>query len=90
MPPKGIPLPIWLGPVWLSNIAIDKGHIKKEGPTKCLPRAAAEGMIIGIIRPQLVTSINMIHFVVVSSSNSRDFYHLNNFVTKKALYRLGF
>ena len=45
-------------------------------------------MIIGCICPQLITAINMIHFIIISSGNCRDRDNLPSFITKEALCRL--
>jgi hypothetical protein len=59
-------------PVALQKITIHKDHIKQERPSKSLPSAAANRVIIALICPHLVSSIDMIHLIVISSSYCRD------------------
>jgi hypothetical protein len=81
-----ISLPTWL-PMELKKVTIHKGHVKKEGPSESLPSASADRVIITLICPHLVSSIHMIHFIVIGSSYRRDRYQLDWLTAKEMLYR---
>ena len=58
--------------VELKKVAIHKHHIKQEGPSKSLPSPPANWVIIAEVGPHLVSSIDMIHLIVIGSSHCRD------------------
>jgi hypothetical protein len=60
----------------LQNEAIRKCDFEEEAPKQRLPRTAAESMLIRYIGPYLITAVNVIHFIVILSGNSRYRDHL--------------
>jgi hypothetical protein len=55
----------------LQNEAIRKCDFKEEAPKQRLPRTTAESVLVCCIGPYLITAVNVIHFIVVLSGNSR-------------------
>jgi hypothetical protein len=52
--------------------AIRKCGFKEERPKQRLPRTAPESVLIRYIRPYLIAAVNVVHFIVILSGNSRN------------------
>ncbi|KAJ0125615.1 hypothetical protein HZ326_31279 [Fusarium oxysporum f. sp. albedinis] len=58
----------------------------KEAPKACLPRATAKSVFIDCVCPQLIAPVNVIHLVVITSSNCWHWYDFEGITTEDLLY----
>jgi hypothetical protein len=69
----------------LQNEAICKCDFKEEALKQRLPQTAVESMLIRYIGPYLITAVNVIHFIVILSGNSRYRDHLEAILIENLL-----